>query len=94
MLMLVHALRESASGDRERLGRILSVSRDARTQSDVDWLFELFSRGGRIDFGRASLRDLVAGALLEFDAAYRDARPSAELDFLHAVIPYFGDREV
>jgi geranylgeranyl diphosphate synthase type II len=93
-LMLVHALRESTSGDRERLGRIFSVSRDARTQADVDWVFELFGRGGSIEFARGSLRDLVAGALQEFDAAFRDARASAELEFLRALVPYFGDREV
>jgi geranylgeranyl diphosphate synthase type II len=93
-LMLVHALRHASTAERERLGRIFCVSRDARTQADVDWVFELFGRRGSIDFARASLHDLVAGAAREFEVAFREARPSADMDFLRAVIPYFGDREV
>jgi hypothetical protein len=37
---------------------------------------------------------VVQAALDEFDVAYRDVPPSADRDFLRALIPYLGDRDV
>ena len=57
-------------------------------------MFDLFGRYGGIDFARASLRELVDGAVREFEIAYRDARPSHELEFLRALIPYLAERDL
>lgn len=93
-LMLVHALRECTTDERERIGRILSVERASRTEADVQWIFHTFERYGSIDFARGALRDMVAAALREFEVAYRDARPSEHREFVEALIPFLGARDV
>jgi geranylgeranyl diphosphate synthase type II len=93
-LMLVHALRQCTAGEREQLGRIFSVTRQQRTERDVEWVVRLFERYASIDFARASLRQMVQAAQEEFDVAYRDAPPSADRNFIHALIPFLGERDV
>lgn len=93
-LMLVHALRQSTADEREQLGRVFSVTRQQRTERDVEWVFGLFKRYASIDFARASLRQMVQAAQDEFDVAYRDAPPSADRDFIRELIPFLGNRDV
>jgi geranylgeranyl diphosphate synthase type II len=93
-LMLVHALRQSTVGEREQLGRIFSVSREQRTERDVEWVFRLFEHYASIDFARATLRQVVQAALAEFDVAYSDAARSVDRDFIRELIPFLGDRDV
>ena len=93
-LMLIHTLHECTAGEREQLGRVLSVTREQRTERDVEWVFRLFQRHGSIDFARAALREMVEAALDEFDLAYRDAPRSADRDFIRDLIPFLGSREV
>ncbi|MBV9542979.1 MAG: polyprenyl synthetase family protein [Chloroflexi bacterium] len=93
-LMLVHALRECSADERERMGVILSVRREERTEPDVNWIFDMFQRLGSIDFARARLRDIVDGATREFEVAYREAPPSRHRDFVEALIPFLGARDV
>jgi geranylgeranyl diphosphate synthase, type II len=93
-LMLVHAMRSCTSDDQERLREVFSVPRAQRTERDVEWVFQLFSRCGSIDFARATLREIVQAASDEFEVAYRDAPRSADRDFLRQLIPYLGGRDV
>jgi len=93
-LMLVHALRECTAEEREQLRSILSVSREQRTEQDVQWVFRLFEHYASIDFARATLRQVVHAALDEFDIAYRDAPRSVDRDFIRDLIPFLGDRDV
>ena len=93
-LMLVHALRQCTADERDRLGRVFSVTREHRTEQDVEWVFRLFQRLGSIDFARAGLRQVVQAAQDEFDVAYRDARGAVDRDFIRRLIPFLGDREV
>jgi geranylgeranyl diphosphate synthase type II len=76
------------------MARVFSVSREQRTEPDVEWVFGLFRRRGSIDFARAALRQMIEAATREFEIAYRDAPPSADRDFLHALIGFLGDRAV
>jgi geranylgeranyl diphosphate synthase type II len=93
-LMLVHALRQCTADEREQLGRVFSVTREQRTERDVEWVFRLFERYASIDFARATLRQVVQAALDEFDVAYRDAARSVDRDFIRELIPFLGDRDV
>ena len=93
-LMLVHALRECTADERGQLRSILSVSREQRTEQDVQWVFRLFEHYASIDFARATLRQVVHAALDEFDVAYRDAARSVDRDFIRELIPFLGDRDV
>jgi geranylgeranyl diphosphate synthase type II len=91
-LILVHALRNCTTEERERMGRVFSVIRDQRTERDVEWVFRVFQRYGSIDFARASLGQMVSAARAEFERAYRDAPPSPDRDFLRELISFVGDR--
>jgi len=93
-LMLVHALRECTADERGQLRSILSVSREQRTEQDVQWVFRLFEHYASIDFARATLRQVVHAALDEFDVAFRDAERSVDRDFIRELIPFLGDRDV
>jgi geranylgeranyl diphosphate synthase type II len=55
-------------------------------------VFLLFERYGSIDFARAALRQMVAGAQQEFEFAFRDAPAAADRDFIRRLIPFLGDR--
>jgi geranylgeranyl diphosphate synthase, type II len=91
-LMLVHALSNCTPDERERMGRVFAVSREQRTEHDVGWVFDLFTRCGSIDFARMCLRQMVNAATQEFETAYRDAAPSPDRDFIRSLIPFLGDR--
>jgi geranylgeranyl diphosphate synthase type II len=93
-LMLVHALRQCGADERERLGRILSVSRDERNEADVRWVFDLFQRHGSIDFARESLREIAQAALREFEVAYRDAPSSPHKEFVRGLVAFVSDRRL
>ena len=93
-LMLVHALRQSTPEERERMGRVFAVSREQRTERDVEWVAGLFTRSGSIDFARSTLRQMVEAATNEFEVAYRDAPRSPDRDFIRSLIPFLGDRSV
>src|SRR5262249_19897079 len=45
-LMLIHALRESAPEERDRLSSILSRTREARSEREVSWMRELIDKYG------------------------------------------------
>lgn len=93
-LMLVHALRTGTTAEQERLRSVFSVGRDRRTERDVDWVLGLFERCGSIDFARATLREMVRAATDEFEVAFRDAPASPDRDFVRALIPFLGARDV
>lgn len=91
-LMLVHALRNCTPEDREEMRRVFSVTREQRTQGDVDWVFNTFQRHGSIDFARTSLRQIVEAARNEFERAYAQASVWEDRDFVRDLIGFVGDR--
>jgi geranylgeranyl diphosphate synthase type II len=93
-LMLVHAARSCTQPEGERLQDVFSVTRDQRTEHDVDWVFHLLERYGSIDYARATLREMVQAAFDEFEVAFRDAPRSPDRDFIRELIPYLGVRGV
>ncbi len=93
-LMLVHALRHSTGDEREQLKRVFVCPREQRTERDVAWVFRLFERHASIDFARAALREMVRGAMAEFDVAFGDAPGVADREFIRDLIPYLGDRDI
>lgn len=93
-LMLGHALRSCSAAERDEMSRIFSGTREQRTAGEVDWVFDLFQRLGSLDFARTALQEMVDAASREFETAFRDARPSADRDFIRGLIRYLGDRTV
>jgi geranylgeranyl diphosphate synthase type II len=93
-LMLVHALRQCTDEERERLSRVFSVTREQRTERDVDWVFRLFELHGSIDFARQLLEESVRAAQEEFEVAFRDAPGAGDRDFIRRLIPFLGTRNL
>jgi len=93
-LMLVHALRQCTDEERERLSRVFSVTREQRTERDVDWVFRLFEVHGSIDFARELLEESVRAAQEEFEVAFRDAPGAGDRDFIRRLIPFLGTRNL
>jgi geranylgeranyl diphosphate synthase type II len=93
-LMLVHALRQCTDEERERLSRVFSVTREQRTERDVDWVFRLFELHGSIDFARELLEESVRAAQEEFEVAFRDAPGEGDRDFIRRLIPFLGTRNL
>jgi geranylgeranyl diphosphate synthase, type II len=93
-LMLVHALRQCTDEERERLSRVFSVTREQRTERDVDWVFRLFELHGSIDFARELLEESVRAAQEEFEVAFRDAPGAGDRDFIRRLIPFLGTRNL
>ena len=93
-LMLVHALRQCSDEERERLSRVFSVTREQRTERDVDWVFRLFELLGSIDFARELLAESVRAAQEEFEVAFRDAPGAGDRDFIRRLIPFLGTRNL
>ncbi len=93
-LMLVHALRQCTDEERERLSRVFSVTREQRTERDVDWVFRLFELLGSIDFARELLAESVRAAQEEFEVAFRDAPGAGDRDFIRRLIPFLGTRNL
>ena len=91
--MLVHALRQCTDEERERLSRVFSVTREQRTERDVDWVFRLFELHGSIDFARATLRRSRSGGAGRVRGRVPRRDPEqADRDFIRELIPYLGDR--
>jgi len=93
-LMLVHALRQCTDEERERLSRVFSVTREQRSERDVDWVFRLFEVHGSIDFARELLEESVRAAQEEFEVAFRDAPGTGDRDFIRRLIPFLGTRNL
>jgi geranylgeranyl diphosphate synthase type II len=93
-LMLIHALRQCTADEQEQFRRIFSMSREERTEREVEWVFQHFERYASIDFARVTLRQMVQAAQDEFDNAYRDAPGSADREFIRQLIPFLGDRAI
>lgn len=93
-LMLVHALRQCTDEERERLSRVFSVTREQRSERDVDWVFRLFEVHGSIDFARELLEESVRAAQEEFEVAFRDAPGAGDRDFIRRLIPFLGTRNL
>jgi geranylgeranyl diphosphate synthase type II len=82
-LMLIHALRESTSDERERLCAALCGSREKRLLSDVQWMRSLIDKYEGADYARRIAQELAGAALHEFSllsAGLPDSRDKVFLE--------------
>ena len=87
-LMLIHARRSAAPGDRERIDAILATPRGARTPEQVAWLRGLIDTHGSIDHARMVVEALLGAATYEFERVYGGLPDSRDKAFIRALIPW------
>jgi geranylgeranyl diphosphate synthase type II len=93
-LILAHLLAKASPHERDRLKAFLGKPREQRLPREVAGVYEMLSRHGSIEYGRQAARQFAQAAAREFDVAYGDAPPGADLDFLRAFVEYLVRREV
>lgn len=91
-LMLIHALREASKEERERLCSMLRVSREMRTQTDVDWLREVIDRYGCTDYARTIANGLAGAALHEYSLLASGLPASRDKSFLEQMATWVIER--
>jgi geranylgeranyl diphosphate synthase type II len=65
-LILIHALRECASDELERLTAILGCDRDKRTVGDVCWMRQVMDKYDSVEYARQVAHGLAGAAAHEF----------------------------
>jgi geranylgeranyl diphosphate synthase type II len=92
-LILAHAFARLTGPEVARVRTLLSKPRPQRLQREIEWLGQLLRRHGSIDYAREASRDLIAGAMLEFETAYGDTPESEDKDFIRQCVKYMVDRD-
>lgn len=91
-LMLIHASRESTPEEQLRLTSILSRSREARSESEVDWMRELIDKYGCTEYARQIAQELAGAALHEFSLLAAELPDSRDKSFLEQVVTWVIER--
>ncbi|MEO8177552.1 MAG: polyprenyl synthetase family protein [Deltaproteobacteria bacterium] len=93
-LILAHAFSRLTGPETARLRALLSKPRHQKLQREIEWSLRLLRSKGSIDYAREASHDLIAGAMLEFEAAYGDAPESEEKDFIRQCVKYMVARDL
>lgn len=93
-LVLAHLFKQVTPPEKERLRAFLGKPRAQRLQREVSWIYELLQRYGSVEYARRAAREFADAARREFDQAYAQATPGADLDFLRALVGYMLSRDV
>jgi len=91
-LMLVHLLQQCADDERERIVAFLGTERAAKTQQDVEWLYELMRTYGSLEYARSAADALVQAAARELPVAYSDAQALEHVAFIGDLVRYVTER--
>jgi geranylgeranyl diphosphate synthase type II len=93
-LILAHLFSRASVLETARVKALLSKSRQQRLHREIDWLGQLLRRHGSIDYARQVSRELIQGAMREFDAAYGGTPESEDKDFIRQCMNYVIEREL
>jgi geranylgeranyl diphosphate synthase type II len=92
-LILAHLFKQVTPSEKERLRTFLGKPRGQRLEREVSWIYELLQRYGSIEYARRAAREFADAARREFDQAYAQATPGADLEFLRALVGYMLSRD-
>jgi geranylgeranyl diphosphate synthase type II len=93
-LMLIHLLGNCAPVEHGRICEFLSIPREQRSETDVNWIVELMHGYGCIEHAKRCARELAGAALYEFGTVYRDATKTDDRQFIEDIIMYMIEREL
>ena len=91
-LMMIHLQRVLTGPDADRLHDFLALTRQERTDADVDWVHGRMHDCGAIEAARRSAAELAQAARSEAEDALADAVPGADRDFLLGLPEYVVTR--
>jgi geranylgeranyl diphosphate synthase type II len=93
-LILAHLFKQVTPSEKDRLRAFFGKPRGQRLEREVSWIYELWQRYGSVDYARRAAREFADAAQLEFDRAYAQAKPGADLEFLRALVGYMLSRDL
>lgn len=93
-LMLINLIERSRPRERERVVRIMSKPREAKTQAEIDWVLEQMHAHGCLEHGRRVSRAFARRAGSRFEAALGELPDSPHKRFLRETVDYVIDREL
>jgi geranylgeranyl diphosphate synthase type II len=91
-LMLIHAWRHCAGGERARMAAFLAQARETRGAEDVLWLAGLMRRVGSVRHARAVAAAMAGAAAHEFALAYGGLPPSPDRSFIAGLVRWVFER--
>jgi geranylgeranyl diphosphate synthase type II len=91
-LMVIHALRQVQSKDRERLTGFLGLERTARTSEEVAWVRALLVRTRALEHARVVAQGLAGAALFEFDRSFAHVPDGRDLRFMRSLMTWVLQR--
>lgn len=91
-LPIIHLRACAQPGDRDFLDRFLARRRAQRTADDADRVLGLLRRHGSIEYAQQVGRGVASETPALFEAAFADATPGADLDFIRQLTHYVLNR--
>jgi geranylgeranyl diphosphate synthase type II len=92
-LMLIHLLQYGDAHEKLKLAAFLAKPRERRLPREVAWIYGLLEKYGSLNYARAAARGFAAEARRLFDAAYAEALPGPDLEFIRCMLDYLTARE-
>lgn len=76
-LMLIHLYQNISPENKEKLDKILSKSRDQKTEQEVKWVIDMMNQFGSLDYGKTKALEFAKQAREIFDTelAFLDKEP-------------------
>jgi len=81
-LMLLHMLREATMCEQQECANILRKAREEKTESEVNYLYDLICHYGSVDYAKNIAQHLACKAQQEFQRTSAYIVPSIHADFL------------
>ncbi len=91
-LMMIHALNQATTLERERLHGFLGQERQAKRSDDVRWVRSLMDRYGSIDYARQVAHGLAGAATREFERCFAGLTESRDLAFVRELPTWVLER--
>lgn len=91
-LMLIHARRTCAAGERAMIDAFLTLRRAERTPAMVDAVVDVMNRQGSVAHARAVASALAGAAEHEFARAFGHLPASRDKDFIAGLVPWVFER--
>ncbi|MBK8254816.1 MAG: polyprenyl synthetase family protein [Polyangiaceae bacterium] len=91
-LMLIHLFEQATPSEREKLGHILTIPRQSKTEADVRWIRDRMDSYGSIEHAVRSRDAMSAAAQNELTKITRGLPGSRDKDFLEALATWVVER--
>lgn len=92
-IMLVHLLAQAKARDRKRLTDLLNKPREAKSQTEVDWVIEKMRQFGSLDYARCLAEEFASQAKLIFEKKLKFLKFQPARDQLKAGIDFILERD-